>query len=139
MQITRERHWPHFHSHAGLLIPDFVANHNADAKTLTVAVAIFHTRLAGRIETVPRPDELLNLHGNLKVVGKDLLKRRCGARLRAEQANVMEQSLVGNGLALLQARRAHPDEVQQAMGEAIFIPKKVGDRKTIFLPCPMEE
>ena len=76
---------------------------------------------------------------------EDTLQARGTVRALPEQAGIVEQALVGEGLeAAAQADRPHTDEVEEARpdGVQVLAPRArvlVTDRRSVFLPRPVEE
>src|ERR1017187_4383385 len=137
--ILTERQGAEADAHDGLLIPDLVAEYDTDAELFGARVALGEAGAEAGIERAPGAGEGLNLDGDFEIVREHLAEGRSGARVLGEQALVANESLIGDGLVVLQAASAQADEGEHVSGEGVGAGALIGNREAVFFPGAVEQ
>ena len=135
----RARQGPEPDPHAGLLIPDLVAEDRPQADLVGRSGFAAYAALRAGGEGVPAADELLDLDRDVEEILQDLLQRDGRAGLWRQGAGVENERLVRYRHPVAVARQPQTHQIEEVLRDAIPAVPLVAHRQAVFLPGPVEQ
>ena len=92
-----------------------------------------------RIERIPSTGKLLDLDRHIEIVAENLLQCLRRARALRQQARIVDQRIVGHGLAVSQTLRSQSQQAEQMAGKNVALALLTGDVEAVFSPGAVKE